>query len=159
MLHSVNSSLRIRSPSPEFFSSGQGKGLCEGLLTHEVYNHKEFDLQKYFYQYPVIQCLSHSAVKLLLIRFILSEEPWLTEETFMMRTMNPNTSVILIHMSMLKTPNQTRMNIITIRENNHHCHYNKNRLRSGDHHLRLIRHVSISLQAVIDERSRIKHST
>jgi hypothetical protein len=60
--------------------------------------------------------------------------------------------VILIHMSTLKTQNQTRMKIITIRKNNHHCHYNKNRVQSGDHGHRLTKHVSISLQVVREEK-------
>jgi hypothetical protein len=60
--------------------------------------------------------------------------------------------VILIHMSTLKTQNQTRVKIITIRKNNHHCHYNKNRVRSGDHGHRLTKHVSISVQVVTEEK-------
>jgi hypothetical protein len=44
-----------------------------------------------------------------------------------MKTMNPNSSVIFIQRSMLKTQNQMRMEIKMMRKN-HHYQYNKNRL-------------------------------
>ena len=61
----------------------------------------------------------------------------------MMKTLKPNSSVILIRGSMVKTQNQTRMKIIMLRKNNHHHQYNENRLQSGDCGLRLTRHMSV----------------
>ena len=75
----------------------------------EVYNHEESDLQKgvyvsqYFHQYPshsvfVTQCSTIIAQE---IHFL--KEPWLTGATFMIKTQNLNSYVMLIKMSMLKT--------------------------------------------------------
>jgi hypothetical protein len=46
-----------------------------------------------------------------------------------------------------------------MRKNNHHHHSNANTLGRGDCGLRLTRHMSISLQVVIEERSTKKHHT
>jgi len=48
---------------------------------------------------------------------------------------------------------------IMVRKNNHHHQGNTNTLGSVDWGLRLTRHMSTSLQAVIEERSRKKHHT
>ena len=46
-----------------------------------------------------------------------------------------------------------------MRKNNHHNQGKANTLGSVDYSLRLTRHMSISLQVVIEERSRKKHHT
>ena len=138
MLYSILFTLRIRLLSPEFFSSAPGKDLCEGLLTERFTTTRNLTCEReqmflaIFTSTLVIQCLSHSAGKLSFVKFILSQNHG--GEIFVMRTLNPNSSVILIQMSLLKTQNQTRMKIMTMRKirvmrnNKHHCQYNKNRL-------------------------------
>ena len=62
----------------EFFSSAPGKGLCEGLLTERFTTTRNLTCEReqmfltIFTGTLVIQCLSHSAVKLSLVKFILS---------------------------------------------------------------------------------------
>jgi len=47
-------------------------------------------------------------------------------ESFVMKTLNPNLTVILIQTTVLKTQNQLRMKIIMMRKNNHHHQCNEN---------------------------------
>jgi hypothetical protein len=100
VLYFVVFSLKIWVPSPEFLSSVLAKvcvRVCwQGGLPTRILNVKITYISGYFYQYPshwmfVAQCsdiITHE------IHFIW--EPWLTGEIFTMKTMNLNSSVILI---------------------------------------------------------------
>jgi hypothetical protein len=75
ILYFIPFNLKIRLLSPELFSSVLGKGLYDGLLTKR-FTTRNFTCQRecrflsIFTSTPVIQCLSHSAVQLLLMIFI-----------------------------------------------------------------------------------------
>ena len=76
MLYSVLFSLGIGLLSPEFFSIGLGKGLCEGLqtkrstATRNLTCKRERQFLCIVYSTPVNRCLLHSAVKLPRAKFI-----------------------------------------------------------------------------------------
>ena len=76
MSYSVLFSLGIGLLFPEFFSIGLGKGLCKGMRTKRPTAMRNLTCKRkhlfpcVFTSTPVKQCLSHSALKLPLVKFI-----------------------------------------------------------------------------------------
>lgn len=76
MLYFFPFSLKIRLLSPELFFSVLGKGMCECLLAkrfttiRNLICIRECRFLSIFTSTPVIQCSSHSAVQLSLMKFI-----------------------------------------------------------------------------------------
>jgi hypothetical protein len=74
-MYFVMFSLKIRLLSPEFFPTVRRKDLCEGLLTDRCTMNlaceREHMFLDIFTSAEVFQCLSHCAMNLLFVKFVL----------------------------------------------------------------------------------------
>lgn len=147
MSYSILFSLRIRLLSPEFFSSGLRKGLCEGLWTKRFTATRNLTCKRehlfpcIFTSTPVNQCLSHSAVKLSLVKIIsyriMADRKNLRDDDIKYELVCDNDSDENVEDTQ-SIEHEDRL------KNNHPCSAMKT-LRSTDCCLSLIRHISISL--------------
>lgn len=158
-LYFIPFNLKIRPLYSDFFSSVMWKGLCEGLLTKRFTTTRNLACKRermflsIFTSTPVIQCLSHSAVKLLLAKFIFYKNHSSKEQPSWSKHKIWTHMWYWLRWVCWKHRNQTRMKVM-MRKNNHHHHSNENTLGSKDCSLRLTRHMSINLQAVTKEAER-----
>ena len=80
---------------------------------------------------PGHSVLAAQCTEIITSEFHFIYERRLTGEFFVMKTLKPNSSVMLIQINMLETHNRTRMKIIKVRNNNHHRQNNGNNINKN----------------------------